>query len=118
MTDTWFSFDLPPFDRLTPSQREEVRAALDLGFYPKDSVILGGDEVAEVLDLLQHGVGHTAGERVATQQQHGQTVGVRHTGRRDHVERAGADRRGGHHDLAAAHGFRRPRPARRWAAGD
>ena len=55
MTDTWFSFDLPPFDRLTPSQREEVRAALDLGFYPKDSVILGGDEVAEVLHVVYQG---------------------------------------------------------------
>jgi len=52
VSETWFSFDLPPFDRLTPSQREEVLAGLDLGFYPRDSVIIGGGEVADVLHVV------------------------------------------------------------------
>lgn len=35
-----FCFDLPPFDRLRNSERERLGAGADLGYYPKDTVIL------------------------------------------------------------------------------
>jgi hypothetical protein len=58
---------------------------------------------AEVLDLLQHRVGHTALERVAREQQQRQAVGHCHAGGRHHVERPRPDRRRRDHELAPAH---------------
>ncbi len=58
-----------------------------------------------MLDLLQHGIWQATGERVAGQQQHRQAIGMGDTGSGDHVERAGTDRRGGHHDLSAVGGL-------------
>ena len=54
-----------------------------------------------MLDLLQHRVGDAVGEDVARQQQHRQAVDMSQCCGRDHVDRAGADRRGGSHDAAA-----------------
>jgi hypothetical protein len=61
--------------------------------------------VGEVLDLLQHRVGHAVGEGVAGQEQDRQAVAVRHAGRGDHVHGARADRAGRDHDLPALLGL-------------
>ncbi len=61
---------------------------------------------AVVLDLLEHGIGDPALERVSREQQQGQPVRHRDAGRRHHVHRARPDRRGGDHDLAPAHRLR------------
>ena len=37
----------PPFDRLTQQEVEEVRAALDVGYFPPGEVILGSGRQAE-----------------------------------------------------------------------
>ena len=56
---------------------------------------------AEVLDLLQHGIGDPALEGVAGEDQDRQAVGVRQPRRRDHVRRTRPDGRGRDHDLPA-----------------
>ena len=61
--------------------------------------------VVEVLDLLEHRVGHAVGEGVAGEQEDRQPIGMRDAGGGHHVERAGADRAGRDHDLAAPLGF-------------
>ena len=66
-----------------------------------EGVVDRGRGVAEVLDLLEHGIGSAARERVAGQQQHREPVGVRHSGGGDHVEGAWADGGGHGHHLAA-----------------
>ena len=75
-----------------------------------ERVVHARGRVAVVLDLLQHGVGAPAGERVAGQQQHRQPVGVGQTGRGHHVERTRTGRGRRRHHLPAVH---RPREADR-----
>ena len=64
-----------------------------------ECVVDGDRRIIEVLDLLQHRVGHAIGEGVAGQQQDRQAVAVRHAGRRHHVHGARSDRARRHHDL-------------------
>ena len=54
-----------------------------------------------MLDLLQHRIGQPVDIGIAGQQQHRQTVGMRHGGGRDHVGGPWPDGRRGNHDLAA-----------------
>ena len=58
---------------------------------------------AEVLDLLQHGIGQAALERVPGEEQHRQAIGHRDAGGGHQVEGARTDRRRGDHELAPAH---------------
>ena len=113
----------PGAGRGRPARRWPDRASVD-GVRQRVQQLLGSDDavpvandrlervvdrdrrIAEVLDLLQHRIGDATGERVAGEQQHRQTVGVRDAGCRHHVERARPDRGGGHHDLPAPHGLR------------
>ena len=64
--------------------------------------VVGRDSrVAEVLELLQHGVGLAAREGVARQQQDRQAVRVGERGGRHEIGRARPDRgRAGHHPAA------------------
>ncbi len=55
-----------------------------------------------MLDLLEDRVDEAVLERVAAEDEQREAVGVRGGGCRDHVRRAGTDRRRGDHDLAAA----------------
>ncbi|MBI1209088.1 MAG: CBS domain-containing protein [Azospirillum sp.] len=55
MLETAFSFAIPPFDRLTPAQQDSLRAALDLGFYPKDATILPDRDATECLFVILSG---------------------------------------------------------------
>ena len=71
-----------------------------------EGVVDGRRGRAEVLHLLQHGIGDPALERVPREQQQRQAVRHRDPGRRHHVHRARPDRRGGDHDLAPAHRLR------------
>ncbi len=70
-----------------------------------EAVVDGGARVAEVLDLLEHGVGQARGERVARDEQGGDPVGHGDAGRRDHVRGPGTDRARRDHDLPAAGGL-------------
>ncbi|CAO3413044.1 putative nucleotidyltransferase substrate binding domain-containing protein [Azospirillum argentinense] len=62
-----FDFSVPPFDRLTPEQRQRLAAALDLGVYARDGVILSRDEPADCLFVVRQGLVHErrGGEVVA-----------------------------------------------------
>ena len=73
--------------------------------YRLERVVHGDGRVAEMFDLLEHGVGQPACECVAGEEKHRQAVRVRRSRRRHHVERAGADRRRRDHDLPTALGF-------------
>ena len=92
--------------------------AVEIARHRAEAVVGRNGAVGEVLDLLQHRVGPAVGEDVAGQQQERQTVDVRDGGGRDHVERAGPDRRRAGHQAAAearlGEGDRRhgPSPAR------
>ncbi|WP_286192332.1 putative nucleotidyltransferase substrate binding domain-containing protein [Roseomonas genomospecies 6] len=67
-----FDFSVPPFDRLTPEQRQRLGAALDLGVYPRDSVILSRGEPADCLFVVRQGLVHErrGGEVVAVHGAH------------------------------------------------
>ena len=67
-----FDFTVPPFDRLTPEQRLRLGAALDLGVYPRDSVILSRGELADCLFVVRQGLVHECrgGEVVAVHGAH------------------------------------------------
>lgn len=51
-----FSFALPPFDRLTPGQRDRLRASLDLALFPQGTVIMRGAEATECLYVVFRGL--------------------------------------------------------------
>ena len=70
-----------------------------------EGVVHGGGGVAEVLDLLEHRIGQPVRERIARENQDRQAVGMGRARSRHHVERAGADRGRGDHDLATALGL-------------
>ena len=74
--------------------------AVPIAGHRPEGVVDGGRGGGKMLDLLEDGVGAAVDEGVAGQEQHRQAVGVGDAGRRDHVERAGADRARRHHDLA------------------
>ena len=62
-----------------------------------------------MLHLLQHRIGQPGHERVAGDEQDREPVRHRDAGGGDHVRRAGADGRRGHHDLLASHRLREGR---------
>ena len=68
-----------------------------------ERVVDGDRRLAEVLDLLQHGIGDARVERVAGQQQQRQAIGVGHRCGRDQVHGAGADRGRRCHQLPSPH---------------
>lgn len=63
-----FDFAVPPFDRLTPDEQTMFCDALDLGVYPKDSVVLGRDEPADCLFIVQKGL--------VQERHHGEVLGA------------------------------------------
>lgn len=67
-----FDFSVSPFDRLTPEQRQRLVAALDLGVYVRDGVILSRDEPADCLFVVRQGLVHErrGGEVVAVHGAH------------------------------------------------
>ena len=66
-----------------------------------ESVVGGDGQVMGLLDLLQHGVGLTAGVDITGQEQHGDVVGGSGGSGGDHVGGAGANGGGDGHDLLA-----------------
>ncbi len=67
------------------------------------AVVDGEGRVAELLDLLEHGVRRAVGEGVAGEEKDRQPVGHGDGRSRHHVGGARADRGQRHHDLAALH---------------
>ncbi|WP_448190235.1 DUF294 nucleotidyltransferase-like domain-containing protein [Azospirillum sp. sgz301742] len=63
-----FDFTVPPFDRLTPDEQKMFADSLDLGVYPKDSVVLGRDEPADCLFIVMKGL--------VQERHHGETLGA------------------------------------------
>jgi len=51
-----FDFSVPPFDRLSPDEQQKFTGSLDLGVYPKDTVVLGRDEPADCLFVVMKGL--------------------------------------------------------------
>ena len=80
--------------------------AIPVARHRPEGVVDGDRWRVEVLDLLQHGIRNPALEGVAGEEQDRQAIGVRDSGRGDHVRRARPDRRGRDHDLAAAPSLR------------
>ncbi len=64
-----FDCDRPPFDLLTADQRDGLTAALDIGLYAKDSVVLGRDDPADALFVVLRG---------AVQERHGGEIAALH----------------------------------------
>ena len=77
------------------------RDAVPIARHRLEGVVDGDGRVAELLDLLEHGIRRAVGEGVTGEDQDRQAVRHRHAGGGDHVGGAGADRGERHHDLAA-----------------
>ena len=80
-----------------------LRDAVPVARDRPERVVDGDRRLAEVLDLLQHGIGDARVERVAGEQQQRQAVGVGDRRGRDHVHGAGADRGRRRHQLPPPH---------------
>ena len=65
----------------------------------------GRGRIAEVLDLLEDGIGQAAGEDIACQQKDGEAISVGDGRGGDHVGCTRADRGKRNHDLAPVHGL-------------
>ena len=90
-------------DRLRQRRQDlrRMRHAVPVAAHGAERIVDGDGGVAEMLDLLKHRIGQAVGEGVAREDQKRQPVGMRCARGGDHVERAGSDRRGRHHHLAA-----------------
>jgi CBS domain-containing protein len=53
-----FDFSVPPFDRLDDAERRRVEGALDIAYFPRDSVVVSRGAHPESLYILIKGVVH------------------------------------------------------------
>ena len=77
--------------------------AVEIARHGTKAIVCRNGAVAEILDLLQDGIGPAIGKDIAGQQKKRQTVHMRNRGRRNHVCRSRSDRtRHRHHPAAKA----------------
>ena len=77
--------------------------AVEIARHGAKAIVCGNGAVAEILDLLQDGIGPAIGKDIAGQQKKRQTVHMRNRGRRNHVCCSRSDRtRHRHHPAAKA----------------
>lgn len=51
-----FNFAIPPFDRLTPPERDKLSVGIDLAYFTKDETVLARGAVADSLHVITKGV--------------------------------------------------------------
>ena len=77
--------------------------AVEIPAHRTERIVRGNGKIVRLLNLLQHRIGLAARVHVAGQNENRNVVRRRSRGRRNHIRRARADRRGDGHDLLALH---------------